>query len=187
MFDSSVNLDKDKIIEDFEVKTSKRKIIRYSIITFVFLLLIGIIIFIIIIISNSNEVKKKDNEIFCQYITTSDNEEIIIINEEIAKYINFDLIINGEKAKGRYSNIFPKYGIQNITFKFIEPLNSLAYLFSEIDSLIKIDFSKFNSLNIDNITSSFEHCILLEKINFGDNNFGNTLDMSRLFINCYSL
>ena len=61
-------------------------------------------------------------------------------------------------------------------------------MFSGLSNIIEIDFSYFDTSEVNNINYLFNDCINLKKITFG-NNFQTSLirSMIDIFYNCYSL
>ena len=101
---------------------------------------------------------------------------------------NTEIYINGEKIyKFEYRHRFQKAGKNNIIYKFNKPLKTAAFLFYEVDSMISIDLSNFNSRYLNITSSMFQYCYNLENINFTNFNVENLIYTDYMFHNCKSL
>ena len=72
---------------------------------------------------------------------------------------------------------------------FDSPVETLAYFFSsEYDPNViyinSLDFSSFNSSNIDDMSHLFEGCTSLESVTFGNFDSSQVIDMSKMFYGC---
>ena len=107
------------------------------------------------------------------------------MNEEIIKTTKIQ--INDTLIPFTYLYKFPSKGRYTIKYSFQKLLNNISYLFSECESLMKIDLSNFNSQNVTNLSYIFYKCKSLSKINLSNINTQNVTDMSYMFCRCKSL
>ena len=177
------NLD-DFIIKDKKYRRKKR--IKLILIIFTILVIIGIIVVIGIIISEiiKEKAKYKGGQIICSYLTSEDNEKILLIN--INDDTKYDLIIGGINYGKNNYHTFEKSGLHNVIFHFKNKLDSLEGLFQNINNLIEVDFSKLETENIKSMANLCHSCSNLIKINF-DNKTPNLENTRSMLTNCYSL
>ncbi len=157
------------------------------------------------------EPQKENNYIICEYKINEENvnKKIHILNcyEEYKKENNYRIenIINDNIYEIDYCEIylkdnenyilldfdykyeFKKKGTYTFKFKFIRPLENLNYLFADCHRLISVDFSNFNSEDINNIEGMFIACEELKTIKFSNFNTNKVTNMSFLFSGCFNL
>ena len=155
----------------------------------------------------------KENYIKCNYnIKESQlDEPIQIINyldkykmnelkENISKINNFTLEINKKEMKKCCELYLDEKKIQFSTkYEFITKgeyiikiinkrlLTNSSFMFSSCSSLLSIDFSNFNTSNINNMYSMFSKCSSLTTLNLSNFNTSKVTNMMGMFYNCISL
>ena len=78
-------------------------------------------------------------------------------------------------------------GLNNITIKFNNFVESFENMFEGITSIIEIDLSNFDSSRVTNMYRMFSDCINLQKISLGNMNTSSVKNMGELFNNCKNL
>ncbi len=142
------------------------------------------------------EIKIKDDEI---------NKEIRIINsyeefKRIDTYKPFDVYkMNEEEIKTcviqinesvipfNYFHIFQNPGFYRIKYSFKDNLTKTNFMFFQCKSLIKIDFSNFNTKNVDDMELMFCECSSLNELNITNFNTQKVTNMDHMFCGCSSL
>ena len=138
------------------------------------------VLFVILIKPYSNEFHSEIN-----LVIYGSNQESNIISDNFYKlpsevYINGTLVTCNKKC-------FLGFGSNNITIKFNSSLNSSARMFQNMDNVLEIDLSKFDSSYVTSMSSMFEYCTSLQKINFGNINTSIVQTMDYCFHGCYLL
>ena len=115
------------------------------------------------------------------------NENINLFN--ISNDYILEMIIDDKYVKPSKNYTFFKKGLHTLYVLLnIAKINSLNYMFYEIDNLISISFTeKFNIKHIQNMSYTFSFCSSLTELNFGNINTNNIKDMSYMFSGCSSL
>ena len=109
-------------------------------------------------------------------------EAKININEK-----NVEIYINDKKIPFNYNYKTNERGEIKAKYIFKNPLTSLMCMFYECISLKLIDFSLFNSSNINDMNHLFYGCSSLKTVNFNSFNTKKVSNMSSLFQICTSL
>ena len=115
------------------------------------------------------------------------SEKLKIINSD---YIPNKVYINGVISSidnEGYVNIKDNLPDYNITLEWNEKKEKYTKLFRNIESLIEVDFTNFDSSRVTSISNIFNNCKNLIYINFTNFNTSNIYDMSSMFENCVSL
>ena len=128
--------------------------------------------------------KKKGGKITCKYITTKDNENILLIN--IKDDIDFSLIIDDIDHERNNYHTFEKPGEHIVTFHFQDKLESIEGFFRELNNLIEADFSEFKADKVKSMENLFYSSLLLNKVTF-DNETPNLENLNNIFYRCLSL
>ena len=157
-----------------------------------------------------NNIKEQYNEINCIYIPKKDQNEINLLHDynlEVNKtgelfkkeYLevknlnkklfeeNLDLYINDKKIKFVY-----KYKVRDskeikVKFKFKNILTNTSFMFYKCSSLVSINFSSFNTSNINNMEYMFYGCSSLKSIDLSSFDTNNVNNMRYMFGGCLSL
>ena len=151
-------------------------------------------------LSELNEIKiiDEDNKITIVYeIDLSEDSDYLIFSKEFVENNkeNCKLFLkNYELDICEYIN-FAKYGVKEseklctiILTKFnIEKFTDMSSMFDSCDSLRKVDFQSFKSENITNMKKMFFRCSYLKEINFNSFKTDKVTDMSFMFFSCYGL
>ena len=100
-----------------------------------------------------------------------------------------DLYIDNKKIDFNFNYVFNKIGKYNIkiSFKKDKIIKNIRWMFKHCKQLISLDFSKFNSNNLNDINSLFYECTSLSSIQFLNFNTIKIEEMNNLFYNCSSL
>ena len=159
-----------------------------------------ILIFIIIIICLILPIKSQ-NDLYNHRILQAEELNIIntIINvsergEQEIFYSNYIykpvyIYVNGSIMNINENNtILLEKNIYSIKLIWNYTINKFDYIFCGLVNIIEIDFSDFNTSQINSMKSAFKDCINLKKINFGNNfDTSSTRSMHYMFFNCTSL
>ena len=108
-----------------------------------------------------------------------------IENEEEIK--ECDIYINDIKIDFTYYYNFPKEGYYKIKYIFKKLLYSANYMFYRCASLISLDLSNFNSINVTNMENMFCGCHSLISLDLSSFNTQNVTNMCFMFSDCFSL
>ena len=158
----------------------------------------------------------KDIRIICsheEYYRTEMYKPLDInkMNEEEIKTCRIQ--INDRAIPFSYFHIFPNAGNYRIKYVFKDNLTKTNYMFYNCTSIIKLDFTNFNTKNINemeamscdcsslidinlsnfntnkvtNMSHMFHRCKLLSKLNLSNFDTSNVTNMSCMFIECESL
>ena len=117
-------------------------------------------------------------------IDDEDFEEGNKIEQELK---NSEILINNKRIKFDYFYNFKKRGRYTIKYIFKNPLTSLKFLFCRCDNIISLDFSEFNTTQINNMEYLFSDCTNLSNINLSNFNTSNVKSMKYTFNQCTSL
>ena len=125
--------------------------------------------------------------------------EIIPKENEYGKFINIDnknmnssihvyLNDNKEETKKKRKIIFQDH-MNNTKIKIVidNKIKSLSKFFYDCNCIKKINFTKFNNYDINDMSYMFYGCSSLEEINFSNFNADNVTNMSNMFYGCSSL
>ena len=161
-------------------------------------------------ISILNDIKDQINIIICVYKSKINDKEISLLHDYKCKtfYNNpelkklnlelknhdknifeneIDMYIDGKKVKFDYKYKIKEAKEIQVKFKFKKIMTNMSCMFYGCSALKSIDFSLFNTNNINDISGMFCGCSSLESINFSSINLTNIKDMSYLFYGCSSL
>ena len=172
------------VIKDREYHSKKRKkILCIFIITLIVIIIITITVILIIIFYKSKS-EKSGGKIICKYKTIEPNVKALLIN--LKDNIEYNLTIDNKDYEPNKYHSFKKVGLHTVIFNFKKNLDSLENLFAHIDNLIEVDFSNLDIENIETMSSIFNSCGSLSKVNF-DNKTPNLKNMSYMFYKCNKL
>ena len=145
----------------------------------------------------------KGNYILCNYGIKEEEELTQILNcyEEVNKENpniegegnekeireSCELYLNGNKIDYCFKYKFPKKGEYSIKIKLIKKLKNLSFLFGDCSSLLSIDLSNFQIINIYNTECMFGNCSSITSLNLSNFNTSNVISMAGMFGNCCSL
>ena len=121
---------------------------------------------------------------YVEYNEKLENEKQIT-NAEI--YINGKIIYDLKYLYFKYRYEFENPGKYTVVYNFKKPLTSAAFLFYQVNSMISIDLSHFDSSQLQYTSSMFQFCGNLENINFSNFNTNNLLYTDEMFYGCRSL
>ena len=107
------------------------------------------------------------------------------INEEQIKACVIE--INASVIPFNYFHIFKNVGNYRIKYSFKDDLTKTNYMFFQCKSLIKMDFSNFNTQNIDDMECMFYQCSSLNELNLLNFKTQKVTNMNHLFYGCSSL
>ena len=131
-------------------------------------------------IINSYEQRIKDGEL------EHNKNDLYFQNEKEIKE-NCNIIVDNKPIEFSYFFKFDKIGIYKIKYLFMENIEKTNDLFANCSSLIKLDFSHFNSDYVFNMCSMFYKCKRLKEINLSNINTENVINMSYMFYQCEQL
>ena len=131
-------------------------------------------------IINSFENYKKEHEI-------KDKEDDFKNENEKEIKDNIEIKINKKIIPFSYYHKFEKEGKYNIQYSFKNNLSKTNYMFYECNSLTNLNFSKFNTQDVTNMSCMFRFCNLLTNLNLFNFNTQNVTNMSYMFSGCKSL
>ena len=95
--------------------------------------------------------------------------------------------INDELISFNYFYKFKTKGIYKIKYSFMNNINNTCFMFSGCSSLISIDLSNFNSINVIDMSCFFSGCSSLTNIDFSNFNTNKVTNMRGMFSGCSSL
>ena len=119
------------------------------------------------------------------------NNDIILFNtdnnNDIDVYIN-NKKINIIKENNKWKYKFEKEGKYILEIIFNNNITNMKQFFEKCTNIISLDFTKFNTENVDNMELMFNECYKLKEIK-GINKFNTrkVTDMSAMFQGCYEL
>jgi len=119
-------------------------------------------------------------------IQGSGTKNFLYNNDNI--YEPSEVIINGYSKTDicKYSCEFD-LSINNITLRYENQLETFKKMFLNIQNMIEIDLSGFDTSKVTSMYGMFYNCSKLEKINFGNICTTSLNNMAYLFTNCISL
>ena len=157
------------------------KIRNNKIILLLNLIIISLIKFIVTDEPNNNYPNTK-NIIYMKVINIQNRKiinayfpDIIYLNDIPTEIDDYGYI----KSKGREEN--------NVTLIWNDTLESCENLFKDLDNIIEIDLSKFDTSKVASMQSMFQGCENLKYINFHNINTSSVTNMSAMFGYCDSL
>ena len=167
---------------NFFVNKMKKKLnlstFKYSI-TFTF-----IIIFFVSLISIYNkDIKIYFSEI--NLIIRGKNEQNILSEE-----FSFDpdqVFVNGILNNSCIKTCFLNNELNDITIIFNNNLESCSNMFKNLDNILEVDLSNFDTSKVTLMDSMFYNCTNLKKITFNNINTSSVKNMSHMFYECRSL
>ena len=116
------------------------------------------------------------------------NKEINIIKLYEKEIKNNCIIkINDNNIDLNYFYKFKKSGKYIIKYIFTNNITKTNNMFDDCKSLIKINLSNFNALNVKDMSNMFSRCESLTNINLSNFNTQNVINMSYMFYGCKSL
>ena len=131
-----------------------------------------------------NKRKLEDNLII--NLKVKNGNKIKLINSDYVPKIVYINGIKSEIDKNGYVNI-EKEGINNVTMQWDKKYKDYSKIFQNIDSIVEIDFSKFDFYGVTSMRSMFYKCINLKNINFNNVNTSEVTEMTSMFEGCTSL
>ena len=131
--------------------------------------------------SHSNEITIKIFGVGDQYVVSE-----VFSTAPDSIYLNNNLV-TPYATNSKSINIPVGSGNSTVKLVWNSQLNNLYKLFAELDNLLEVDLSYFDSSLVFQMTYMFCNCTSLEKINF--NNFNTHLveHMDLIFLNCSNL
>ena len=101
---------------------------------------------------------------------------------------NLSIYINDKKNKEiKYYFEETESKLYTVTIKFNEPVQDCSHMFYNCDQIISIDFSNFDSSQVDNMSYLFYGCVNLRYINFANINTKKVTNTEKMFYCCYNL
>ena len=133
--------------------------------------------------------KKNPNHIIAVYDIKNED---LFKNIKIINYNNFDnscdLFLDNIQINFNENYEFKKEGIYTFKFDFKDnKIKSLKKLFSNCYNLISLDFSKFISDEVTDMSYMFYYCQLLQSVNLTNFKTDNVKDFKFMFFECNSL
>ena len=141
------------------------------------------IIFISISESNLRKLETK-NEIIITMKGIGTYQQIISQNIDTPS----EIIINGENAYIEPSFSYDlKYPINNITFIWNSPIKTCYNMFYNLENLLTVDLTNFDSSQVTDVKFFFSRCTSLKSINFKNFDTRKIQSMESMFSGCSSL
>jgi surface protein len=154
-------------------------------------------IFMRCILNDINKINNKKNEIKCIYnIKNIGNEQILNCCEETKRNFPFwkwndikaienekeireksNIYLNNKKINFSFKYNFEKKGNYVILMKYNNLLKNINFMFYGCSSLISLDLSNFNTINVNNMSGMFKKCGSLEKLDLCNFNTSNVVNM----------
>ena len=181
---------KNKHKKYYHIQFIKRKGLTkefYYIINLTMLLMIIIILFTLTLSKGNKQrnIKEFKSEINLT-INAQSNSDINLLSNDFN--INpFQVLVNGIVDSSCSKTCFLKKGINNITIKFEEQLESCKNMFKGLTNIKEIDLSNFDASKVKDMSYMFDGCSNLEKINFGKMKTNLVENMAFLFNDCKKL
>ena len=107
------------------------------------------------------------------------------MNEEHIKAC--EIKINDNVIPFNYFHIFQNPGNYRIKYSFKENLTKTNCMFFGCKCLTKLDFSNFNTQNVDDMEGMFNGCSSLKELNISNFNTQKVTNMAHMFYGCSSL
>ena len=114
-----------------------------------------------------------------------DDDDFKYLNEKEIKE-NIEIKINGKIIEFTYYYKFNKEGKILIEYTFKNILTKACFMFYDCISLINLDFSKFNTQNVINMSYMFYNCYKLANLDLSNFNSQNVTSMSNMLASCKS-
>ena len=186
---------KKKKLEITKINRSKKNLIakKNNFLTSNLLFSIFTIIFLSISLSNEKKLqtlRNLENDYSEISITIKGGSEQNIISSS-ASVVNklLEVSINGaiqDSPDIKISGLEENKEVE-VSMKFSSPIHSLEKLFFNLENIIRVDLSNFDTSNLEIMNLTFSGCKNLESINFGENNIYKINSMNHLFQNCMKL
>ena len=158
--------------------------INYNIIIFFNI----IILFLCISLSQENSHLKKLNEMQ-EIVLTVNSGEIQILNSEFTPYPDKIYINDAEfiNSDGEQPIKFTVEEGSNIKLCYSTAPLSLKNMFKDLNGIIKIDLTNFDTSNSYDMSHMFENCNDLKEINFTNFKTSSVTNMESMFKNCKNI
>ena len=132
--------------------------------------------------------KFKKSSSISQRILNCGNEDFYFHND-IFTYPEKIRINNGIKENYSNDDIYNLTEEENTVEYFWEDviITNCAMIFYECENIIEIDFSNFNTSNVNSTRQMFFGCINLKSLNLSNFDTSKVIYMIEMFYNCYSL
>ncbi len=177
---------KFSLINTIEKKNSEKSIafkIQNNARFLSFILVFFRLINIILAENSNNQENNSRNIVYLKVKDLIGRHKIINLN-----YIsNCIAYYNGVKIDFDGSIFIENNKINNVTLMWKNKLDTCEGLFKDIVSIVEIDFSKFDSSEVESMGEIFSGCINLQYINFSNIDTGSVTNMNYMFKNCSSL
>ena len=152
----------------------------------IFLLWIFLVILVNPIKSEKVEIRKLQgaHKIHLKF-TNTPHKYVKIINPD---YSPDRIYINGKSSTIENGHINDDtFGTLDITLEFDEKKSNYDSMFKEIDNIVSIDLSDFDTTGVTSMKSMFQSCNSLESINFKNVDTSSVQIMTSMFEGCKSL
>ena len=144
-------------------------------------ILLNIILLLTFALSNINvlrNIKVFQSEI--NLIITGNNSNSHVLSNNFAGEPS-QILVNGEVNASCNKMCWLSNGINNVTIRFEEQLESCKNMFQGLTNIIEIDLSNFDTSKVKDMSYMFNNCENLEKIIFGNINTSLVENMEYLF------
>ena len=124
------------------------------------------------------------------------NNEIILIVKGVNQYKSVianniqtpnKIIVNGEEHDGSIISFNLTEPENTIILSWDTPLTSCESLFNNLDHILSIDFSRFDSSKVISMSKMFSGCSNLKAIKFNNLDTSSVIYMDYMFLSCTSL
>ena len=176
------NIYKQKNISQSKRHIEYKKRISSKRFTKIFLKLILLILFYNSI-EQSLEESQSDSKV--TMLVKGGGEKLILGNE--FEYFPSRVFINNEEKEGHQKIYNLEEGLNTVTLIFEDEINSCANMFYNVEDLIEIDLSKFNSANVRSLENMFYGCKNLKYIDISNFDTSQVNTMASMFSGCSSL
>ena len=151
---------------------------------------LGIFIYNII-----EDISHFNNSIICEHYIKKNNdhyynEEIQIINHNNNNQYELNeciLFLNNKIIPFNWNYEFEKFGKNIIIIKSNKLLTNISRIFFDCSSLTHLNFSTFNTNNVNDMSEIFSGCLSLISLNVYNIKTDNVTNMKNMFFNCSSL
>ena len=142
--------------------------------------------------NNNNNSNNNNKNIIQAILDIKVNESIILFNIDDINNNGIDVYLNNQKInminnKGRWKidYLFENDGKYIFDIVFNDTISNLKEFFEKCSNIISLDFSKFNSSNVTDMSYLFNECSKLKEIKgFNKINTKNVENMSVMFQKC---
>ena len=114
------------------------------------------------------------------------NKNIKLLNQQFQEE-SFEVYVNGNRDDSCNKECTLSGDRINISLRFENKISTCELMFRDLDNIIEVDLSDFDTSEVTSMRQMFSYCTKLEKINFGNINTSSVENMDYLFQACSAL